>query len=505
MNPAFCTFELLRKRPMVDQSTTIQNDTDFEMVIGLEVHIQVNTRSKAFCGDENSFGDAPNTHISPVSLAHPGTLPVANINHIRKAVALGLSLGCKINQVNYFDRKHYFYPDLPKGYQLTQDGAPICIGGTLEYKEGEETKIAEIHHIHLEEDAGKNIHDLDPDYSLVDLNRAGTPLLEMVTEPVFRSGKEVYAFIAALQRRLRYYDISDADMEKGSLRCDCNVSVRPRGSTVLGERCEIKNLNSKRFAREAVEYEAKRQVKLILKGKTISKQTLHFDVEKGITKPMRDKEEAHDYRYFPDPDLTPLMISDSELEEIAASLPPNPEEISADLSDRYGLNYSHTETILQHPSLYAIFTDLNSIVEDGLLVANFIINQLLPGLPSHVRNFNTLDLPIDQFAAYLMLIKEEKVSPSVANQRLWPEVLKNPASRPAELADAMGIIMKKDDDFVDQLVKEVIESNPDQVKRFKQGKKALIGFFMGEVMKKSSGSADPKMVKDRLFKSLNQS
>jgi aspartyl-tRNA(Asn)/glutamyl-tRNA(Gln) amidotransferase subunit B len=490
---------------MRDQSTAVQCDTEFETVIGLEVHIQVNTKSKAFCGDANSFGDAPNTHISPVSLAHPGTLPVANTSHVQKAIELGLSLGCDINQVNYFDRKHYFYPDLPKGYQLTQDGAPICMGGTLEYRDGDEIKTAEIHHIHLEEDAGKNIHDLDPMFSLVDLNRAGTPLLEMVTEPVFRSGQEVYSFIAALQRRLRYYDISDADMEKGSLRCDCNVSVRPVGSAVLGERCEIKNLNSKRFARDAVEYESKRQVELILAGQAINKQTLHFDVENGVTKPLRDKEEAHDYRYFPDPDLTPLMISDNQIEDIAASLPPRPEEITTKLIKEYGLNSSHSEIILQHPSLYAIFERLNSSVNDGLLVANFMINQLLPGIPANVRNFDTLNLPIEQFGAYLRLIKEEKVSASVANQRLWPEVLANPSEDPSQMAENMGIVLKKDDDFIDRLVNEVIEANPDQVKRFKQGKKALIGFFMGEVMKKSSGSADPKMVKKRLFAMLDQS
>ena len=264
----------------------------YDTVVGLEVHIQLNTQTKAFCGDALSFGAAPNTHVSAISLAHPGTLPVVNQDQVRKAIQLGLALGCKINTLNFFDRKHYFYPDLPKGYQITQDNEPICIGGSLTIHVNGKTKEVKIHHIHMEEDAGKTIHDQDPSFSLVDLNRAGTPLLELVTEPDLSSAEEVYEFIAELQKLCRYIDVSDADMEKSSMRCDCNVSVKPAGSTILGERCEIKNLNSKRFAREAVIYEAKRQVKLVEAGESISMQTLHYDCLLYTSPSPRDRQKS---------------------------------------------------------------------------------------------------------------------------------------------------------------------------------------------------------------------
>ena len=279
----------------------------YETVIGLEIHVQLSTKSKAFCADDTSFGGEPNTQVSTISLGHPGTLPRLNKKQIEYAVRLGLALGSEINQVSYFDRKNYFYADLPKGYQITQDRRPVCVGGDLEIRVGEMRKKVRIHHIHMEEDAGKSMHDSDPVNSFIDLNRAGVPLLEVVSEPDLRSPEEVDAYMSAMRQLVKYLEISDGNMEQGSMRCDCNVSVRKKGATKLGERCEIKNLNSMRYARRAINYEVKRQIDLIESGGRVKQQTLNFDPTTGVTSPLREKEDAHDYRYFPEPDLPPVL------------------------------------------------------------------------------------------------------------------------------------------------------------------------------------------------------
>jgi len=279
----------------------------YETVVGLETHVQLSTNSKVFCADNATFGGAPNTHISAISLGMPGTLPRLNRQPVEFAIRLGLALGCEINKQNAFDRKNYFYTDLPKGYQITQDKAPICLGGAVEIEVNGKTKKIRIHHIHIEEDAGKSIHDQNPKTTLVDLNRAGVPLLEIVSEPDFRSGKEVDTYMTALRQLVRYLEISDGNMQEGSLRCDCNVSVRLKGEEKYGERCEIKNMNSMRFARRAIKFERKRQIDLLEAGGKVAQQTLNFDPISGTTSPLRDKENAHDYRYFPEPDLPRLL------------------------------------------------------------------------------------------------------------------------------------------------------------------------------------------------------
>ena len=293
----------------------------YEFVAGLEVHIQLNTASKAFNSDLNKFGAGPNTNVSAITLAHPGTLPKTNREHIEKALRLAFATQSKINKKNQFDRKNYFYPDLPKGYQITQDRHPICEGGFFNFTSEGKEKTIRLHHIHMEEDAGKSSHDLSDKFSMLDYNRAGTPLVEMVTEPDFRSPEEVHDFMAAVQQMVKYLGVSDGNMEEGSMRCDCNVSVRLKGASEYGERCEIKNVNSKKFARQAVAYEYQRQIKLIEKGEIIVKQTLNFNPETGITTPIRSKEDAHDYRYFPDPDLPPLHLSDEYINEVKESMP----------------------------------------------------------------------------------------------------------------------------------------------------------------------------------------
>lgn len=470
----------------------------YDTVIGLEVHIQMNTKSKAFCGDANSFGDDPNTNVSAISLAHPGTLPVANKAHVNKAVQLGLALGCKINQHNFFDRKHYFYPDLPKGYQITQDNEPVCIGGGLEIEVGGEKKMVEIHHIHMEEDAGKNVHDLHPGHSLLDVNRAGTPLLELVTEPCLSSGEQVFEFMAALQKLLRYIDVSDADMEKGSMRCDCNVSVKLKGVDKLGERCEIKNLNSKRYARDAVTYEAKRQIAILEGGGAIEMGTLHYDVEANVTQVMRTKEGVADYRYLPDPDLPPIHITDDELSQISSAMPAMPWEEKERLN-ALGLKKDHIEQLIQSVSLVELYDTLYTNVGDAKLASNFLINQYLPAYGT-ANN----EVAADRLSQYLQLIKDGDVSASMAAQRLWPKVVSEVGSVPKDLAEQLGILVDKEGGGLDELIQGIIDANPGQYQQYKSGKKALFGFFMGAVMKSSGGSADPKTLKSKLTEILSK-
>ena len=461
----------------------------------------MNTNTKAFCSDGLSFGAAPNHHVSVISAAHPGTLPVGNKEHVQKAIKLGLALGCSINRTHFFDRKHYFYPDLPKGYQITQDNQPICIGGTVNIKVGGTEKEIRIHHIHMEEDAGKNIHDLNDEYSLLDLNRAGTPLLELVTEPDLSSGEEVFAFIAELQKLLRYIDVSDADMEKGSLRCDCNVSIKPKGVTELGERCEIKNLNSKRFAREAVKYEALRQIKMKEAGTHFSKQTLHYDPVANRTQVMREKEGVADYRYFPDPDLPPMHVTDQELETIKNSLPEMPWAIKARLKGALKFSEDYAEQLTQSPEVYAYFEQLSEKVNDPKLSANLVINQILPNL-----NGGTLsDFPIsiDECATYLKFIASGKVSASAAHQQLWPELLERNNQDIEQLANELNLVIDQDSNALGQLIAEVVAQNPKQLQEYKKGKKALIGFFIGAIMRSSKGGVDPKQLKKELVSYLD--
>ncbi len=476
----------------------------YDTVIGLEVHIQLNTLAKAFCGDDITFGAEPNTQVSAISLALPGTLPVINHAHIQKAILLGLALGCEINQVNYFDRKHYFYPDSPKAYQITQDSRPICVGGTLEITVNGQAKRIRIHHIHMEEDAGKTIHDINPHYSLVDLNRAGTPLLELVTEPDMRSPEEVYEFISELQRLLRYLGVSDGDMEKGSLRADCNVSVKPAGSKVLGTRCEIKNVNSKKFARDAVAYEARRQIDMINNDVSFSKQTLHFNPQLGITEALRDKEDAEDYRYFPDPDLTPVHITNQELAQIKASIPQLPWEAKNELIEKYKYTDDYAQQLSQSPEHLVWLNELIARTGQPNTVANVLINNLLPELLKNDISLSECPLAVDQIAAYINLQSDNIVASSVATQRLWPALWAAPNVDPMTHASTLGLLIEKNQDFLNDVIQDILSKNPKQLNEYRKGKKALFGFFMGAVMRQASG-ADPNTLKKKLSKALDAS
>jgi aspartyl-tRNA(Asn)/glutamyl-tRNA(Gln) amidotransferase subunit B len=474
----------------------------YEPVIGLEIHLQLSTRSKAFCGDDAGFGGEPNTQVSAISLGHPGTLPRLNGKQVEYAVRLGLALGSKINLVNAFDRKNYFYTDLPKGYQITQDKLPMCVGGSLELRLEGYRRTVRIHHIHMEEDAGKSIHDLDPRHSLIDLNRAGVPLLEIVTEPDLRSGEEVDAFMTAMRQLARYLDISDGNMQEGSMRCDVNVSVRKKGETRLGERCEIKNVNSMRYARQAIEYEMKRQIDLLESGGQVVRETLNFNPATGVTTPMRDKESAHDYRYFPDPDLPPIVLTEAWVEERRATLPLLPRQLFDKLVAGFGLSEYDAELLTAERACALFFLELAEHSPHFKAAANLVINKINPWLAEAGAPLEAFPLPPARLAEFIQLIEDGKLSASIAYQRLFPEMVEHPGTPPLELAKALNLLQTSDSDSLEKWVDGVLEKNPDKVAEYRKGKKGLIGFFMGEVMRASQGKAEPKATNALLLKKL---
>ncbi|NJB84946.1 aspartyl-tRNA(Asn)/glutamyl-tRNA(Gln) amidotransferase subunit B [Lewinella marina] len=460
--------------------------TTYETVIGLETHVQLATESKAFCDDRNAFGAEPNAHISPVSLGYPGTLPFLNERQVAFAVKLGLALGCQINRRSTFDRKNYFYADLPKGYQITQDESPICVGGQLPIRiAGSEPRSIQLHHIHMEEDAGKSIHAEGQDFSQVDLNRAGTPLLEIVTEPDLRSAEEVDAFMSGMRQLVRWLDISDGNMEEGSLRCDVNISVRPEGQSAYGTRCEIKNMNSMRFARRAIAFEVDRQIALLESGGTVAQQTRQFDPESGTTSALRTKENAHDYRYFPDPDLPPVVVSEEDIARLRAEIGTLPWEAYDELI-ALGLDADDAALISEDRQRYATFRRYAAASPAVPELAKLWVNRVLP----HTQDAEPALTPA-RFAALQQLIAEGKVSAANAASRLLPDLLDTPGD-PGERATALGLIQNTDINFLSDIAREVVQANPQKAAAYRKGKKGLIGFFMGEVMKKSGGAAEPR-------------
>lgn len=472
----------------------------YETVIGLEVHIQLSTASKAFCGDENKFGGEANTQISTISLGHPGTLPRLNKKQVEYAVRLGLALNSRINRFSRFDRKNYFYADLPKGYQITQDDEPICVGGQLEVTTKSGNRTIRVHHIHMEEDAGKSIHDGYDQYTMVDLNRAGVPLLELVTEPDFRSAEEVDAFMTTMRQLVRYLEISDGNMEEGSMRCDCNISVRKKGSSKFGNRCEVKNVNSMKFARQAIKYEVKRQIDLIESGGTVLQQTLNFDPATGITTPLRSKEDAHDYRYFPDPDLPPVVLSEDYVEKIKTAQPALPWELKTRFQETYGLSEYDATLLTENKADALFFESTCQVSSHHKHLANLFINKIKPAKKDHPN----LVLSVAQITEFVQLIADNKTSVSVANQRLFPAMIQQPDKSVTALAEELNLLQSDDADFLDGLITEVMEKFPDKVKAYRNGKKNLIGMFMGEVMRNAKGKAEPKTLNAKLRERLDK-
>ena len=464
----------------------------YETVVGLEVHIQLATKTKLFCGDSAAYGGAPNTHISPITLAHPGTLPVLNKTAVEFAIKLGLALGCDITRHSFFDRKHYFYPDLPKGYQTSQSRSPVCMGGQLKVSVGGEEKFVQIHHIHLEEDAGKSIHDADPDYSCIDLNRAGVPLLELVTEPVIRSSEEAYAFLTNLRKLVRWTGICDGNMEEGSLRCDANISIRPVGETKLGTKVEVKNLNSIRNVRRAIDAEVERQTRALQNGETIIQQTRGYDADTNTTAGQRDKEEANDYRYLPCPDLPPFEISDAWLNEVQAMLPELPETLFEKYTSTLGLPAQDAEVLTEEKALSDYFNILVKETPHVKAAANWLLGPVKSWLNGQNADITALPLAPAQLAAVIEIVQSGAVSFSAASSTLLPALLQQPSADAKALAASLNLVMDSNEDELESWVNEVLTAMPDKVKEYQKGKKGLIGLFVGEVKKRSRGKADPK-------------
>ncbi len=465
--------------------------SSYETVIGLEVHIQLNTRSKAFSREPVLFGADANALTSVVSLAHPGALPVCNISHVHSAIKLGLALEGEVYLLNSFDRKHYFYPDSPKGYQITQDKHPIIRGGKVNLRQ----RTIGIHHIHMEDDAGKSLHDQDPNYSFVDLNRAGTPLLELVTEPDFRSGDEVAEFMEYLRKLVRWLDISDGNMEEGSLRCDVNISLRPVGSQTYGQRCEVKNINSMRFARKAIDYEVARQTAILDSGNTVEQETRGFLVQDGSTYSLRDKEDAHDYRYFPDPDLPPIRLTAETIARVQREMPHLPKAIEKTFTTQYNLSQSDAEVLTSERSLAEYALGLLSAAPPAhqKAVAQLLIQKLKPWAETRKLDFDALGLQAKDVLQLAELIVTGKVQQTAAYQKLVPVWLEAPETEPIAHAKALDLWMD-DADTTDltELAQNVLNQYPDKVAEYKKGKKNLMGLFMGELMRAAKGKAKPQ-------------
>jgi aspartyl-tRNA(Asn)/glutamyl-tRNA(Gln) amidotransferase subunit B len=477
--------------------------TEFELVSGLEIHVQLNTASKIFSSDSASFGAKPNQNISPVSLALPGALPKLNKEVAAKAIRMGLALNCTINQTNFFDRKNYFYADLPKGYQITQDNRPICQNGYIDVtlNDGTEKRIG-INRIHLEEDAGKSMHDQNDSYSYVDLNRAGVPLIEIVTEPDIRSAEEASALLTEMRKLVRHLDVSDGNMEEGSLRCDANISIREKGTSEFGTRCEVKNLNSIRNVRRAMEFEFIRQQELVSAGGVIIQSTLTFDADQGTTAPMRTKEMANDYRYFPDPDLPPVYISDEWLARLKADMPALPKEITAKLIADFGISNSEAVMFAEDRELLNYLNTALSEVKSSKSLINWLTGPVRALLNEQQISISSFRVSPSQLAGVINLVEEKKITQQIALQQLVPAIQKTPGSDAFELAAEMNILIIENKDELSGFADQVLEQFKPQVLAYKNGKKGVLGLFVGEVMKLAKGKADPQKINRLLEEKL---
>lgn len=472
---------------------------DWEMVIGLEIHAQVTSKAKLFSGSSTAFGGAPNTHVSLVDAAMPGMLPVINEECVRQAVRTGLGLKARINRRSTFDRKNYFYPDLPQGYQISQYKSPIVGEGevTIELADGSTATVG-IERVHLEQDAGKLVHDRSPSSTSVDLNRSGVALMEIVSKPDMRTSEQAQAYVSKLRTILRYLGTCDGDMEKGNLRADCNVSVRRPGEP-FGTRCEIKNVNSIRFIGQAIDYEARRQIGILEDGGSIDQETRLYDPNKGETRSMRSKEEAHDYRYFPDPDLLPLELSEALVEELKASLPELPDDKKARFVSAFGLSdYDAAVLVAERESAEfyeAVLDGLKDKARDGKLAANWVINELFGRLNKEGQDIASSPVSAAQMSAIIDLIGEGTISGKIAKDLF--EIVWLEGGDPRVLVEERGMKQVTDMGAIEKVVDDIIAANPDKVAQA-QAKPALMGWFVGQVMKSSGGKANPQAVNELL-------
>jgi len=508
----------------------------YEPVIGLEVHIQLLTKSKAYASDSTEFGELPNTNVSVITLGHPGTLPKANKKVLEFAVRLGIACNCNITKENHYARKNYFYPDLPKGYQITQDKTPICTGGYITIKHdhpspslpsgerdtrespplgggsrrGGSEKRINLTRIHWEEDAGKSIHDQDPYDTLIDLNRAGVPLLEMVSEPELHSGEEAYKYLTEVRKLVRYLDICDGNMEEGSLRCDANISVRLKGAKTLGKRTEVKNMNSIRNVQKAIDYEIKRQIDLLESGQTFEQETRSFEATSGTTFSLRSKEFAHDYRYFQEPDLQPVLVEQNYIEEIKNTLPPLPDALFKKYTQEFGLSEYDAGVLTDTKEIALYFEKLITHLSptlspgEGVLppagkeghykaACNWMMGSVKSYLNENAVEIEQFPLSPEKIVELIKIVEEGKVSHSVASQKIFPALLADPKKSPMKIAEEMNLVQESNSDSLKEFAMQAIAKFPDKVAEYKNGKVGLIGLFMGEVMKLSKGKADPKI------------
>jgi aspartyl-tRNA(Asn)/glutamyl-tRNA(Gln) amidotransferase subunit B len=477
----------------------------YETVVGLEVHAQLRTESKLFSGDSTKFGNSPNTQVSPITLAHPGTLPKINRRAIEFAIKMGLACACEIVKENYFARKNYFYPDLPKGYQISQHTTPICKGGGIHIRISDGNKKIRLNRIHLEEDAGKSLHDVDIEFTSLDYNRAGVALIEIVSEPDIRSGEEAYAYLTELRKLVRYLEICDGNMEEGSLRCDANISVRKKNQTALGTRVEIKNLNSIRNVKKAIEFEATRMISLLQRGESIQQETRSFNAVTGETFSMREKEEAEDYRYFPDPDLPKFFLKDIFIESIRNSIP----ELQPEKIKRYINEFKLTEydsTVLTEEKKFAeYFEKLVALFPASpKAAANWMLGPIRSWLNENNKSITEFPLSPQSIARIIQIIEEGKLNFSIASTKLFQFLLINHDADPEKVAKENNWLQESGKDFNEELVDAVLKKFPEKVTEYRKGRKGLMSLFVGEVMKLSKGKADPMIATEILNEKLKQ-
>ena len=472
----------------------------WETVIGLEIHVQLSTKSKLFSGGSTEFGAESNTHVDLIDMGLPGVLPVANKEAFYKAIRFGLATGAKINQESSFDRKNYFYPDLPKGYQITQMTKPIVEKGSIKIATDESEKVINITRAHLEEDAGKSIHDLFEGKTGVDLNRAGTPLLEIVSEPEISNAKEAVAYFKAIRQLVTFLDICDGNMAQGSMRCDVNVSIRKSGNKKLGTRAELKNINSFKFIEKAINYEIDRQIRVIESGESVVQETRLYDSEKNETRSMRSKEEANDYRYFPCPDLLPVVISDKELKDIKNNLPELPEEKENRYISEIGLEESEAKIISSSKTMANMFEEASSKTDDAKLIAKWLVGDISALLNKDNIDIEESNLTPENFGKLIERISDNTISGKIAKSVL--EEIWESGSDVDEIIKTKGLVQIQDESILEEIAMKIVESNPDQVAAYKSGKDKLFGFFVGQVMKETGGKANPKSVNEILKKLL---
>jgi aspartyl-tRNA(Asn)/glutamyl-tRNA(Gln) amidotransferase subunit B len=476
----------------------------YEAVIGLEVHAQLLTKSKVFASDPAEYGSLPNTNISVITLGHPGTLPKPNKKAIEFGIRMGLACNSQITRYNVFARKNYFYPDLPKGYQLTQDKTPICQGGQVTIKINGQEKAIPLTRIHVEEDAGKSIHTVGETDTLVDFNRAGVALIEIVSDPAIRNSEEAYAYLTEVRKIVRYLGICDGNMEEGSMRCDANVSVMLKGSQVFGTRAEVKNMNSIRNVQRAIDYEIERQIELVESGGKVIQETRTFDAGSGQTFSMRAKETMNDYRYFPEPDLNPVVVSEEWLASIKASQPHLPRELYLKFINEFGLTEYDATVLTDGKAIALYFEELCVHTPNYKGAANWMMGPVKSYL--NERNIHVSDFPLSPLllAGLINLIDSKKISYTIACQTIFPLMTERKDKTALEIAEEQHLMQESNTDSLQALVDEVLAGNPQKVREYQNGKKGLLSMFMGEVMKKSRGKADPKLTSALLAKSLEK-